>query len=173
MPNIFPKLAAAFAASALAAAPLAAQDYDFDRDDDDGIGAEEVIAGAVILGGLAAILGGGDDDDDYRDDYYYDDRYDGRYYNSEYRGDYTRELIERCVYVAENEARRWGPANVTQIEDVDRDGRYLKVEGDISIAGTYDRRGWNDYDYDEGEEGEFECIIDRRGRVTDIDFDGL
>jgi|ETN07SMinimDraft_1059922.scaffolds.fasta_scaffold137068_2 hypothetical protein len=86
---------------------------------------------------------------------------------------YSRELIERCVNVAENEARRWGPANVTQIENVDRDGRLLKVEGDIRIAGHYEREGWNDYDYDDGDSGEFECLIDRRGRVVDIEFDGL
>ncbi len=173
---------AALGATALAATPLAAQDFDLDGDDDgDGIGTEEVIAGAVILGGLAAILSGGDDDDyderyrdrRYGDDYYYDRGYEGQYYNGRYRAEYSRELIERCVYVAENEARRWGPANVTQIEEIDRDGRLLRVEGDIQIAGHYERDGWNDYDYDRGDRGEFECKIDRRGRVVDIDFDGL
>lgn len=172
MPKLPLNIAAALAGATLLAAPVSAQYYDRDDDDDD-IGAGEVIAGAAILGGLAAILSDDDDDDYDRDDYYYDRRYDGQYYRGQNRADYTRELIERCVNVAENEARRWGPANVTQIEDVDRDGRYLRVEGDIRIAGNYDRRGWRDYDYDNGEEGEFECTIDRRGRVTDIDFDGL
>ena len=172
-------LTAAIAAVAFFSTPLAAQDFDLDGDDDgDDIGTEEVIAGAVIIGGLAAILGRDDGDDRYRDrrygdDYYYDRGYEGRYYDGEYRMEYSRELIERCVNVAENEARRWGPANVTQIEDVDRDGRLLKVEGDIRIAGHYEREGWNDYDYDDGDSGEFECLIDRRGRVVDIEFDGL
>ena len=171
---------AALGAAALAASPLSAQDFDLDGDDDGGdIGTEEVIAGAVILGGLAAILGGDDDDDDryldrrYGNDYYYDRRYEGQYYNGQYRAQYSRELIERCINVAENEARRWGPANVTQIEEVERDGRLLRVEGDIRVAGHYERDGWNDYDYEDADNGEFECKIDRRGRVVDIDFDGL
>ena len=170
-------LSATIAAAALAASPATAQIFGGnDYDSDDGIGTEEVIAGAVILGGLAAILGGDDDDDRYDrryDDYYYDDRYDGAYYRNNREG-YSRELIERCVYAAENDARRYGQANVTQIEDVDRDGYYVRVEGDIQIARNYarDRYGRAVYDRDV-DEGEFSCTIDRRGRVTNIDYDDI
>src|SRR3546814_16305897 len=59
-----------------------------DRYDDDGSGAGEIIAGAVVLGGLAAILASAGDrrDDRYRDRYRdrrYGHGYDyGRYGNS-------------------------------------------------------------------------------------------
>lgn len=159
---------------ALAAMPASAQDYD--RDDDDGIGAEEVIAGAVILGGLAAILSGGDDDDDYYrddDDYYYDDRYDGRYYRSNRTG-YARELIERCVYAAENDARRYGQADVTGVDEVRRRGRYTRVAGDIRIAQNYARDRYGRATYDrEVDNGNFECYVDRRGRVVDVTYSDI
>lgn len=165
---------AATGSLALAAVPATAQYYERD-DDDDGVGAEEVIAGAVILGGLAAILGSDDDDDYYRDDdeYYYDDRYDGRYYRSDRTG-YARELIERCVHAAENDARRYGQADVTGIDDVQRRGRYTRVEGDIRIAQNYTRDRFGRPDYDrEVDDGNFECLVDRRGRVTDITYSDI
>lgn len=165
---------AATGSLALVAVPAAAQYYD--RDDDD-VGAEEVIAGAVILGGLAAILSAGDDDRDdyYRDEnnYYYDDRYDGQYYRSSQPG-YARELIERCVYAAENDARRYGQADVTAIDEVQRRGRYTRVEGDIRIAQTYSRDSYGRPTYDrEVDNGAFECYVDRRGRVTDISYSDI
>lgn len=172
--NNFRKICLAATGSlALAAVPATAQYYD--RDDDDDIGAEEVIAGAVILGGLAAILGGDDDRDDYYrdDDYYYDDRYDGRYYQSN-RAGYSREVIERCVYAAENEARRYGQGDVTQVDEVRRNGRYVRVSGDIRIAQTYarDRYGRPVYDR-EVDDGNFECYVDRRGRVVDVNYSDI
>lgn len=164
---------AATGSLALAAVPATAQYYD--RDDDD-IGAEEVIAGAAILGGLAAILSGDDDRDDYyREDdrYYYDDRYDGQYYRSNRTG-YARELIERCVYAAENDARRYGQADVTAIDEVQRRGRYTRVEGDIRIAQNYSRDRYGRANYDrEVDNGAFECYVDRRGRVTDISYSDI
>lgn len=152
------------------ATPAQAQDYD-DYDDDD-IDVGEVIAGAAVVGGIAAILGAFDGDDN--DDYYYDERYDGRYYRDEaYREQYARDLIERCVYAAENDARRFGPADVTRIEDVDREGAYLRVEGDIRVSHRYARDRYGRERYDEIDEGEFQCTVDRRGRVANLDYDGL
>src|SRR3546814_9780036 len=75
-----------------------------DRYDDDGIGAGEIIAGAVVLGGLAAILASAGDrrDDRYRDRYRdrrYGHGYDyGRYGNS-------RSAVNQCVAAAERSAR--------------------------------------------------------------------
>src|SRR3546814_13105766 len=63
--------AATAGAMLMSAAPAAARD----RYDRDGISAGEIIAGAVVLGGLAAILSSGDNDRYAR----YDDRYRGRY----------------------------------------------------------------------------------------------
>ena len=157
-------------ALAASAVPVGAQDYRH-YDDDGGIGAGEIIAGAVVLGGLAAILSGRDRDRDR-----YDDRYDRRY-NSRYnRGLSERQMIERCVYAAERDASRYGSANVTEIEEIDRDGYTLRVEGDIEVyqgRSRYDRSSrYGRYDRNT-DEGEFECRIDRNGRILMLDFDDL
>ena len=68
--------AATAGAMLMSAAPAAARD----RYDRDGISAGEIIAGAVVLGGLAAILSSGDNDRYDR----YDDRYRGRYDDPRY-----------------------------------------------------------------------------------------
>src|SRR3546814_7224139 len=86
-----------------------------DRYDDDGIGAGEIIAGAVVLGGLAAILASAGDrrDDRYRDRYRdrrYGHGYDyGRYGNS-------RSAVNQCVAAAERSASRYGRADVRSAE---------------------------------------------------------
>lgn len=168
---------------ALAAVPASAQDYD--RDEDDGIGAEEVIAGAVVIGGLAAILGAFDDDDDrYRDDgyyrdegYYREDRYSNRYDEGYYRSNragYARQLIEQCVYAAESEARRYGQADVTRVDEVQRRGRYTRVEGDIRIEQNYARDRYGRVTYDrEVDNGNFECFVDRNGRVRSVTYSDI
>ena len=68
---------AALAMAASAASPALAQ-HDRHRDND-GISAGEVIAGALVIGGIAAMAAAADND---RDDRYRDGRYndrDGRY----------------------------------------------------------------------------------------------
>lgn len=138
-----------------------------------GIGAEEVIAGAVIIGGIAALAGAFDND---RDDRYRDRRY--RDYRGDYRGnrynyrnrDRAERAVQRCINAAENQARRAGfrYANVTQIRDVDRERRGFEVEGRIEVADRgYGYRGRRGVD-----RGKFTCDI-RRGRITDIDFDNI
>lgn len=173
--NTFSKIGfSATCALALSAAPAAAQYYDRD---DDGIGAEEVIAGAVVIGGLAAILGAFDDDDGYnRDDRYYrDDNYyrDDRYYRGDRVG-YARDLIQRCVYAAEGEARRYGQGDVTKVDEVQRTGRYTRVEGDIRIEQNYSRGRYGRRAYDrEVDNGNFECLVDRQGRVSRVTFSDI
>src|SRR3546814_2307130 len=68
-----------------------------DRYDDDGIGAGEIIAGAVVLGGLAAILASAGDRNDYR----YRDRYRDPRNRSEERR-VGKECVSTCRY-------RWSP----------------------------------------------------------------
>src|SRR3546814_20135803 len=91
--------AATAGAMLIGSAPAMARD----RYDDDGIGAGEIIAGAVVLGGLAAILASAGDrrDDRYRDRYRdrrYGHGYDyGRYGNS-------RSAVNQCS----SEERRVG-----------------------------------------------------------------
>ena len=169
------------------ASPAAAQDRHRDRDRD-GISAGEVIAGAVILGGLAAIIASSDNDRhdrDYRG--YRGDYRDG--YRGDYRGDYrggygnSRDAVEMCVRAAERRAqRRLGArAEVYEIRDVDRERRGYEVEGRIAVRDRYrdrDRRGWGRNDYRRGDrnsgwdEGRFSCDV-RNGRVVDLDFRGI
>ena len=170
---------AAGAMALASATPAMADDHR-----DDGISAGEVIAGAVILGGIAAILSSGNDRDDYR---YRDGRYYDYGYDYRARGN-PRAAVERCVAAVENTARRAGYrfVNVTEIRDVDRKRRGFEVKGRLVVD---DSRGWgrynsryNRYDrydaygrYDRGYErdsGRFECEFER-GRVVDIDYSGI
>jgi hypothetical protein len=168
---------AAAAALVTAAAPAQAQRYDrYDRDRD-GISAGEVIAGAVVLGGLAAILSAGDNDRYY-------DGYDRRgysgynYYN---RNGGSRQAINQCVRQVEGWANRYSRSDVTQIRDIDRTRYGYRVSGNLVVQdgwrgrGNYDRYDRNDrrYGYDRGyDRGRFTCYVER-GRVVDIDYSGL
>jgi hypothetical protein len=83
---------AGLAVVAASAAPAMAQDRYRDRDRGDNIDAGDVIAGALIIGGIAAVAGaidndrGGYNDRNYRDRDYRDDDYrDGGYREGGYR----------------------------------------------------------------------------------------
>ena len=173
---------AAVGAMALASAtPTMARDRDRD-----GISAGDIIAGAVILGGIAAVASAAGKDR-YRD---YDDRY--RYRDSYRYGGSPRSAVERCVNAVNRDVRRSGynRSRVTQIRDVD-DTRYgWRVKGRLEVAGRgydryrgyrgdrYDRRDRYDrhdrYDrrYSRSDDGKFTCYIER-GRVRDIDYSGI
>ncbi|WP_309622166.1 hypothetical protein [Novosphingobium sp.] len=131
--------------------------------DGDGISVGDVIAGALIIGGIVAVAsatnnndrgyrdyGDGrydnrDGDDRYGDDRYGDDRYENdRYGNNGYnnngygnrygnRGN-PRQAIEQCVRSAEQyAARRYGRADVTDIREV-KDSRYgWQIKGRIAV----------------------------------------
>src|SRR3546814_5337352 len=95
--------AATAGAMLIGSAPAMARD----RYDDDGIGAGEIIAGAVVLGGLAAILASAGDrrDDRYRD------RYRDRRYGHGYdygRYGHSRSAVHQFVAAAERSASRYG-----------------------------------------------------------------
>jgi hypothetical protein len=150
--------------------------------DDDHISAGEVIAGALVIGGLAAILTSGDNRDrNYdRDGYRYnDDRY--RRGNDGYGYDYNRygngrQAVDQCVRGVQRGASRYGRAEVTEIRDIDRTRYGYKVEGKLVVQDSY--RGYERYDrYDRGYErsynkGRFTCYVEN-GRVVDIDYSGL
>ena len=157
------------ATSAVGAMALAtATPAQADHRDRDRIGAGEIIAGAVILGGIAAIASASK-----RDRYGY--RYNDRRYRDDYR--HRGNAVER-------DARRSGYrfADVTQIRDVD-DTRYgWRVKGRLEVAGNgyhrdgrydrYNRYDRNDGYYRRGDDGSFTCRVER-GRVTDIDYKGI
>ncbi|QZH74373.1 MAG: hypothetical protein JY451_11865 [Erythrobacter sp.] len=170
---------AAGAMALSAASPAAAQDRYRDHDRDDGISAGEIIAGAVVLGGIAAIIASADNDDRY-------DRNDRRYRDRNYRGNYngydgygrnaSRRAIQQCVAAAERTAQRYtgSRAEVYEIRDVDRERRGYEIEGRIAVRDGYrDRRDYRrGYRNDGWREGRFECEY-RNGRVVDVDFSGI
>ena len=188
-------LSAGAAAAALVsvAAPAQARGRD-----NDGITAGEVIAGAVILGGIAAVIASSDNDrdrgyDDGRydnrgyDDGRYDDR-DGRYDNHDRRGrgngrgndDYrynsqhnSRAAVNQCVTSVEQWASRYSRADVTQINNIDRTRNGYRVTGNLVVKDGYRGRNRNDRGYDRGyNKGRFTCYVER-GRVIDVDYRGL
>lgn len=179
---------ATMAAGALAlgaAAPTQAQARDrWGRDD--GISAGEVIAGAVVLGGLAAILSsaGRDRYDDYRyrdRDYRYrngDYRYRDRDYRDGYRYDNGRYAVEQCVREAERTAQRYtgSRAEVYEVRDINRERYGFKLRGRIAVQDNHWRG--NRYDYrrnyrnDGWDEGNFTCRV-QNGRIVDLDFSGI
>ena len=166
--------------------------------DRDGISAGDVIAGALIIGGIAAVASAASNNNDrYDRDYRYDRAGYGDYgYNQGYgyRNDYAwrgnpRRAVEQCVYAAERNANRYsyGRADVTDVRDI-RETRYgYEVRGRIAVNSNgrdwrrgdgYYGRGWNgDYrgwtdnlrGYDSGS---FRCRIER-GRIVDLDYSGI
>ena len=166
--------AAAAGAMALSATPAAAQ-Y---RDRDKGIDAGDVIAGALIIGGIAAVASAAKKDrydDRYRTrGYGYDNdrRYDRRY-NRGY--DNSQRAVQLCAAAVQRDVRRYGYryADVTQIRDVDRERYGYEVKGRLVVDG---QRGYGRHDrYDRrrrSDEGRFTCDVSR-GRVVDIDYRGI
>ena len=160
-----------------------------DRRDHDGVSVGEVIAGALIIGGIAAVASAASNNDrDYRYDragYGYDR---GNRYRDNYdaRGN-PRRAVEQCVFAAERNAGRYGRADVTDIRQV-RETRYgYEVRGRIAVNGNGrdwrsgdgnygrgwggDYRGWNNSlrGYDSGT---FTCRVDR-DRIAHLDYNGI
>ena len=192
MTTISKALVGAVAAGAMAMVPLTAASAQsrYDRHDR-GISAGDVIAGAVVLGGIAAVaasLGG-------------NNRNDSRYYRGGNYGYYNgdpRSAVEQCVGAARQDAARRGYGNVSvrQIRDVNDTSYGWKIKGDIAVdsnRGYYNRGGYNDRSYNNGysnngrynngyygngrngygqDTGSFTCWIDR-GRVSRIDYSGI
>ena len=183
---------AAAAALVTVAAPAQARGRD-----NDGITAGEVIAGAVILGGIAAVLSSSDDDRyrGYDDGRYNDGRYDNRGYdNGRYddrddryengnrrgRGDYgynsqqgSRAAVNQCVTAVERWASRYSRADVTQISQIDRTRNGYRVTGKLVVQDGYRGRSRYDRGYERGyDKGRFTCYVER-GRVIDVDYRGL
>jgi hypothetical protein len=179
--------AALIASTITAISPAQARD----RWDDDRIDAGDVIAGAIIIGGLAAILSSGND----RGTYYRDGGYDGYrsdgYRDGRYRGSYdgwgydrrryggSRDAVNRCVAAAERRASYNGRADVTEITDIDRVRGGYEVRGRIVVQNAYRDRGYgyDRYGYGSGynrgyDRGSFTCLA-RYGQVDGLRFNGL
>lgn len=204
MKTVSKALVGTIAAGAMAissATPAFADNYG--RHDRNGISAGDVIAGALIIGGIAAVASAASKDRgydrdyrDYRDgDYRYDRAgYGGnRGYNDYNRDNYwrgnPRQAVEQCVAATERTAGRYsyGRADVTDIREV-RDTRYgYEIKGRIAVNQM--GRGWRSGDgyYGRGWGGDYRGWNQNlrgydsgsfkckieRGRVVDIDFSGI
>lgn len=162
--------AATAGAMLIGATPAMARDRDRD-----GIGAGEIIAGAVVLGGLAAILSSGDNDR-YDRDNRYNDRNRGRYDDARYGYGYdygrygnSRSAVSQCVNSVERGSRRYGRTDVTEVTSIDRKRDGYRVKGRVIVNDGYGGRWGRGGSYDKGK---FTCDI-RYGRVQDIRFSGL
>jgi hypothetical protein len=194
MTNISKALAkgtiATVAAGAMAVAS-ASPAFARDNRDNDRIGAGEIIAGALIIGGIAAIASAASNNRDRYDDRRYGDRYDNRYdRRNGYGQQGSRHAVEQCVNAAERTASRYsygGNANVTDIRKINRTRDGYTVKGRIAVnqmnrnwrsGDRYQGRGWNnDYrgrnnQYRGYDAGNFTCKV-RYGRIADLDFSGI
>jgi hypothetical protein len=171
-------------AMAVSAAPAFARDGG-------GISAGEVIAGALIIGGIAAIAAAASDNDRDRD-YRYDASYGRPGYgnaNGRYGWGNPQQAVAQCVAAAERNASRYswgGRAKVTDIRKVRDTRNGYEVKGRIAVntqvrawrrgdanygrGWNGDYRGWNSNlrGYDSGS---FTCKL-RNGRVN-VDYSGI
>ena len=178
MKTITKGLVGAVAAGAMAmGSAVPAQAQWRDRDRGDGIDAGDIIAGALIIGGIAAVASAAG-----RDRYDRHDRYD-RGYGWDRAGS-SRSAVEQCVYAAERNASRYsyrgGNAKVTDIRNIDRKRDGYNIKGRIAVNTNNrdwrrgwgnDWRGWNNR-YSGYDAGKFTCKV-RYGRVVDLDYSGI
>lgn len=183
--------AAAAAVAVSSAAPAMARDHR------DGIDGGDIIAGALVIGGIAAIAAAAGNNNRYDDGRYgYGDDWNGRNdwnnrgnRNGFYGQGNVRGAIEQCVRNAERTASRfsYGRADVTDVRDIRQTRWGYEVRGRIAVnangrdwrRGDRDYgRGWNgDYrGWDNSlrgyDAGSFKCRVER-GRVVDIDYSGI
>lgn len=171
----------AAAATAIAASAPAMADTGRHRGRD-GIDAGDVIAGALIIGGIAAVASAAS-----RGDRSYDRRYDRGGYGGDdygyYRNGYgSRAAVEQCVRAAEQNAGRYGRARITDVTSIDRIRGGYQVRGRLVVAGRgFERRGYDNWDrsgyrYDrygrDYDKGKFSCVA-RYGGVQDVRLSGL
>jgi hypothetical protein len=177
-------------AMAMTSSPAYAQ-FGGNRDRNDGIDVGDVIAGALIIGGIAAVAGavGNNRNRGYNNGggYVYEGNgnvynNDGYNYNGYGAGD-SRSAVEQCVYAAENNANRYsygGRSQVTDIRNIDRkrDGYTVKGRIAVNTRNSNWQRGWNnDYrgynnQYSGYDSGNFTCKV-RYGQVYDLDYSGI
>jgi len=193
MKSLSKALVGTVAAGAMAmttAVPAQAQS----RNHDNGIDVGDVIAGALIIGGIAAVATAasrgnrGYNNDGYvyeggnynNGGYYNGSRYNNNYYNN--AGD-SRQAVEQCVNAAERNANRasyGGRSQVTDIRQIDRKRDGYTVKGRIAVNTRNNnwRSGWGgDYrgysnTYQGYDSGSFTCKV-RYGQVVDLDYSGV
>ena len=176
-------LAIATAATAIAATPAQAGRYD--RHYDNGISAGDVIAGALIIGGIAAVVSAASkgrdnhyDDRGRRGDYYRGDR-DYGYSDQRYS---SRYAVDQCVRAAQREANRYGRARVTDVTRIEQVRGGYEIRGRLIVEnvghrdhqGDWDRYGnrYDRYDDNRYDKGKFSCVT-RYDGIADLRLSGL
>ncbi len=163
--------------AATLAASVPAQARGYDRRD--GIDAGDVIAGALIIGGIAAIASASNRNDRYyRDTDWRRGRDYG--YNGYYRDGYSsREAVDQCIRAAQREASRYGRARITDVTDIDRNRGGYEVRGRLVVeqrgyrGGDWDRYGYHYDRYNDGyDKGKFRCQT-RYGQVDGVRISGI
>lgn len=160
--------AGAMVASAMS--PAMAQNRHHNDGGRDGVRAGEVIAGALIVGGIAALAVNSNDHRDYRD--------------RRFAPVNPRTAVDQCVRAAERGARRLN-GDVTDVRSV-RQTRYgyevrgriavktfqgqWRGRGDLGNGWGNDRRGWNN-NLRGFDAGTFTCTYER-GR-TNVNYNGV
>jgi hypothetical protein len=191
--NILTKslLSAGAAAAALVSIAVPAQArerYDRHRDS---VSAGEVIAGAVVIGGLAALLSAGKNNRNNDGDNY---EYNRPGYNYDDRGGNSRAAVNRCINTVERWSNGYRRSEVTQVRDIQRTRFGYRVIGNLVVQDSQRDRDYNDgygadrykqgyrnnqYDRYDGStygrgynKGRFTCTVER-GRVVGVDYSGL
>lgn len=178
MKTISKALVGTVAAGAMAlasATPAMAQDRYRDRGD--GIDAGDIIAGALVIGGIAAVASSIGKNRGYNGTYG-EPYYNGGYYNNGYgyngynNSGSSRQAVEQCVNAAQRGA--YG-ARVTDIRNIDRNRYGYRVKGTVIVNER--GGGWGrDYNYRYSgrnyDQGKFTCDV-QYGRVVDLDYSGL
>lgn len=173
-------LAAATATAIAASAPAMADGGRYRGHD--GIDAGDVIAGALIIGGIAAVASAASHNDRGYDRRYGRDGYDRDDYGY-YRDGYgSRGAVEQCVRAAERNASRFGRARITDVTSINRIRGGYEVRGRLVVAGRgYQARGYDGWDrygyrYDrygrDYDKGKFACVT-RFGGIEDVRLSGL
>lgn len=166
MTSRFSLIAAGAAAFSLAATPAEARGWHHHHD---GIGAGDVIAGALVIGGIAAIASAASKSKHDREDYDYPppppapryaDGYDYRAPPPRYDDGYDRsapargyhssgidDAVDACVGGVER-----GDTRVASVDNASRTADGWHVSGQLSRGGG------------------FNCSIDNDGRVRQVDF---
>jgi len=164
------------------------------RDNRGGIDGGDIIAGALVIGGIAAIAAAASSNND-RNSYdrigYGGNDWRGRdgWNDGRFGRIDPRAAVAQCVQAAERNAGRasYGRADVTDVRDVRNTRTGYEVRGRIAVntqgrdwrngdarygrGWNNDYRGWNTSlrGYDSGS---FKCRIER-GRVVDLDYSGI
>jgi len=131
--------------------------------DGGGIGAGEIIAGALILGGVAAVAASAGNKDDGYD---YARRGHDRW--GSYGRGQSGQAVNQCAVAAERNARgRYGRADVTGIRSVKQKRYGYEVKGRIAV----NARGWNNRSRG-SDTGTFTCRVEGP-RIVSLSYSGI